>query len=231
MTSSTLEEDTKNIQLGAVIFITNLFFLFLILSDKTKLNLVMFYLMMFDGSIIASYIVFREETADALKLTIPSAGDFIRALLVGFLLALFLIGLERNGAGQIIYQSVNFGGEYSAIVNSILFAFVIGIGEETLVRGFLSAIAEEFTDGTDGTQRALILYVLNPTIFSLMHFFMWSSNYIIEMGMTMIIFMFFYHFIFAEFMQVLKDKANSLYAPISAHAFYDGIKMIMLTLG
>ena len=227
MTAPATSDETKNIQLGAVIFITNLFFLFLILSDKTKLNLVMFYLMMFDGSIIASYIVFREDTADALKLTIPSTGDFLRALLTGFLLALFLIGLERNGAGQIIYQSVNFGGEYSAIVNQILFAFVIAIGEETLVRGFLSGIAEEYTDGT---QKMVILYILNPTIFSLMHFFMWASNYIVEMGTVMVAFMFFYHFIFAEFMQILKDKSDSLYAPISAHAFYDGIKMILISI-
>lgn len=220
-------ENSKDIQFGAVIFIVNLFFLFLILSDKTKLSLVMFYLMMFDGSIIASYIVFREQTADALKLTIPSTGDFLRALLVGFLLALFLIGLEKSGAGQMIYQSV-YGREYSAMVNKLLFAFVIGIGEETLVRGFLSAIAENFTEGT---QRVAILYILNPAIFSLMHFFMWASNYILQMGMMMVAFMFFYHFIFAEFMQVLRDKANSLYSPYSAHAFYDGIKMIIVSMG
>lgn len=221
------DSDSKMVQFGAVIFITNLFLLFLILSDKTKINIIMFYLMMFDGSVIASYIVFREKTPDALKLTIPSTGAFLRAILIGLLLALFLIEMEKYGAGQIVFQSVNFIGKYSSYVNKILFAFVIGIGEEMLIRGFLSSLAEQFAEGGE---KLVILYVLNPTIFSLMHFFMWANNYILQMGTFMIVFMFFYHFIFAEFMQVLKDKADSLYAPISAHAFYDGIKMILMAV-
>ena len=217
--------NSKDIQLGSVVFITNLFFLFLILSDKTKINLVMFYLMMFDGSIIASYIIYKDQTADALKLSIPSAGAFIRALIIGMLLALFLIELEKNGSGQMIFQSVGFYGTYSAIVNKLLFAFVVGIGEETLVRGFLASLAENYAEGAE---KMIVLYALNPAIFALMHFFMWANNSLTEMGISMILFMFFYHFTFAEFMQILKDKTNSLYAPISAHAFYDGIKMILM---
>lgn len=237
----TINKDTfaPNVQMGLVIVVTTLLYLFFGLSGGSYLQHSTYYLLMFLGSVVGAYVVFGEQMGEKLKFTTMNV-PLTNVVLYGALLGIMLATLETFSAGNTVFiqQSVtdsnnitsNIVSDVTLLISTItfvmLFSTITSISEETLTRGFLASVAENYADSE--TTEKISKYVLIPLIFSLLHYFMWARSGMIDIaGIFGIVFLLMYHFVFAVICQFSMEVTGSIYTPIVMHAIYNSIKMLM----
>lgn len=229
---------TPNVQVGIIVVVTVLLYLFFGLSGQEILQHTSYYLLMFLGAILGSYIIFGNNIGEKLHFTTKNL-PLENVVLYGVLLGLMLATLETFSAGNTIFiqqstgatESVvgdvsgNFANLISGIVFVSLFSFITANAEEILTRGFFNSIAEEYGDSP--TTIKISKFILIPLIFSLLHFFMWSSTGLLALGGFVVVFLLMYHYVFGVVCQFAMDVTGSIYTPIAIHTVYNTVKMLI----
>ena len=239
MDSKYKETFSPNVQMGILIVVCVLLYLFFGLSGATYLQHSTYYLLMFLGAVVGAYVVFGEEMGEKLKFTTMNV-PLTNVILYGLLLGILLATLETFSAGNTMFIQQSVGDTQSVlpqlagstailistIVFVIIFSVITSISEETLTRGFFASLAEEYAE--NDTTKNISKYILIPLIFSLLHYFMWARSGMIDIaGIFGIVFLLMYHFTFAVICQFSMEVTGSIYTPITMHAIYNAIKMLM----
>jgi len=237
------EHDDKfkpNVQMGVIIVVTVLLYLFFGLSGAAYLQHSTYYLLMFLGAVVGAFVVFGDEMGEKLKFTTMNV-PLTNVILYGALLGIMLATLETFSAGNTMFIQQTVGdtgsiipqltGNTALLISTIvfigLFSTITSISEETLTRGFFASIAEEYAE--NDTTKNISKYILIPLIFSLLHYFMWARSGMIDItGLFGVVFLLMYHFTFAVICQFSMDVTGSIYTPITLHAIYNAIKMLMV---
>lgn len=230
------ERFSPNVQMGIIVAVVTLLYLFFGLSSTKVMPQVTFYILMFYGAVIGSIFVYGSDAGEKMHFTskfIP----MVNVIFYGVVIGLMLASIETWTSGNTVFiqQSTETtvglidADTYANIASALVFigilSFCTANSEEALTRGFFNSIAENFSD--EKTTRNISKYILNPLIFSLLHFFMWCSMKFIEMGVFVVFFLLMYHFTFAIVCQVSQDVTGSIYTPITIHTIYNTLKHAM----
>lgn len=231
----TAEKFTPNVQMGIIVVVIVLMFLFFGISGSGLIQHITFYLLMFLGAIVGAIIVYGKDAGDKLHFTTYNLPVF-NVVLYGIVIGLMLALVENFSTGNtmFVYQSVEtssilgFGdiGLISLVVFALIFSLITAFGEETLTRGFLNSIAENFADSK--MSKNISKYFLIPLIFTMLHFFMWNRLEGVILSAFVILFLLMYHFTFAIVCQFSMDVTASIYTPIAIHMVYNAIKLLMM---
>jgi len=227
----------ENVQFGIVVVVTVLLYLFFGLTGQSILGHATFYIIMFIGAILGSYFVFGQEVGEKLHFTTKNV-PMVNVLFYGITMGLMMATIETFTAGGTIFiqQSTEptqgFVQDLSGAQNLItavvflgIYSFITANAEETLTRGFFNSLAENFANSK--FTMYLSKYFLIPLIFSLLHYFMWTSIGLVDMGGFIWIFLILYHFVFGVVCQVSMDFTGSIYTPIAIHTVYNTTKLLI----
>ena len=228
-----------NVQMGIIIVITGLLYTFFGLTGEAVMRHTWFYMFMFVFAVLGGYFVYGKDTAEKLHFTTKSV-PMANVILYGVAIGVLLTSVETLTSGGTIFiqqsteatqglVATGFGGftdTLSGIIFIGLYAFVTANSEETLTRGFFNSIAENFSDNK--ITMYISKYVLIPLIFSLLHYFMWTSSGLINVGGYMVGFLILYHYVFGVITQFSMDSTRSIYTPIAIHTVYNAIKMLIV---
>lgn len=212
---------------GAIVGLLNFVYLFLSQAGGMQWQLIIFYLLMFDASILASFLIFGSLFDEKLHLTKEGTIGIGVAILVGIVIA----------SGMVLIENFFMGSEYQAkfgitlksgigtILYTIIIMFLVATSEEVMTRGFLNSIAENYSKSE--FEKKITQYALIPLMFSLIHFFVWQSSPVLLFGVFALLFMVLFHFTFGVMMQFVLDYTGSLWACILAHTIYNTLKLTL----
>jgi len=226
-----------HVQMGIIVTVTGLLYLFFGISGEALLGHATFYIIMFIIAIIGSLFVFKGEAGDKLHFTTKYV-PMVNVIFYGVVMGLMMATIETfTSGGTIFVQQVTMPTQSfmqgasglsnmtTAIVFLGIYSFITANAEETLTRGFFNSLAEEYSSSK--TTLYLSKYVLVPLIFSLLHFFMWTSIGLTNIGGFIWIFLILYHYVFGVVCQISMDFTGSIYTPIAIHTIYNSVKMMI----
>lgn len=231
------ERFPPNVQMGIIVVITTLIYLFYALTGQKIMTHSLFYLPMFFGAILGAWLIFGKDAGDKLHFTTKYV-PMVNVLFYGVVLGLMLVTIQQISSGGTFFIQnstepvdtlqktfTGFPSLLSGIVFIGLFSFITANSEETLTRGFFNSLAENYSDNR--TTMNISKYILIPLIFSLLHFFMWTSTGLLNLGGIVPIFLILYHFGFGITCQFSMDITGSIYTPIAIHTVYNSVTMII----
>jgi membrane protease YdiL (CAAX protease family) len=224
------ESISPTLQMGVVVIVVTIAFLFMGLSSQKVLSHNIYYLLMFFGCIVAAYIIYKDEIGEKLHFTTKNL-PLVNVVIYGITIGLLLVFIESFSMpnSMLIEQSMEptqsmMATAAGAVAMAMAYALVTSISEETMARGVLASIADNFSEGN---LKAVGKYFVIPLIFALLHYFMWSSSGMLNLGSFTVVFLILYHFTFALICQIALDLTGSIYTPIAIHMVYNGCKELM----
>jgi membrane protease YdiL (CAAX protease family) len=222
---------SPTMQMGIVVILITVSFLFMGLSSQNVMSHNIYYLLMFFGSVFACYIIYRDEVGEKLHFTTKNF-PLTNVVIYGVMIGIIMVAIEGLGMMNsiIVEQSIatSLVGQFlksgTVIGVAIAFSFTTAVAEETLTRGALNSFAENYSKGY---YRMVGKYVIIPLIFALLHYFMWLSSGLLNIGWSMAVFLIIYHFTFGFVCQVSMDITGSIYTPITIHTVYNALKSLI----
>jgi membrane protease YdiL (CAAX protease family) len=225
------EKFSPTMQMGIIVILITVSFLFMGLSGQKMMTHNIYYLLMFFGSVFACYIIYRDEIGEKLHFTTQKF-PLTNVIIYGVMIGIVMVAIEGLGMmNSVIVEQSMTASVVGQILQSgtivgvaIAYSFTTAVSEETLTRGALNSIAENYSSGY---YRLVGKYVVIPLIFALLHYFMWLTSGLFNVGWSMAVFLIIYHYTFGFVCQVSMDITGSIYTPIAIHTVYNALKSLI----